>query len=58
MLRVDLAAIAQDHLDDLLDEYRAEADAAVGDARDIVAWLAERGVPAELVPLQPGSLLL
>jgi hypothetical protein len=56
MLRVALAAIAPDDLIDLLAEYRRETDTLPpGEAPDIVAWLAERSVPAELIPLRPGS---
>jgi hypothetical protein len=56
MLRVARAAIALDSLNHLLMEYHREVDTvSPGEAPDIVAWLAERGVPAELIPLRPGS---
>jgi hypothetical protein len=56
MLRVALAAITLDDLNRLLAEYRREVDTvSPGEAPDIVAWLAKRGVPAELIPLRPGS---
>lgn len=55
-LRVQLGAVSQDELNSLLDEYRRHADISADPARsDVIAWLAERGIPAEIVPIGPGT---
>ena len=54
-LKVGLGPADQADVQRLLDEYRREA-AAGGDPGDVMAWLAARGVPAEIVPIGPGTL--
>lgn len=56
-LRVQLGAVSQDELNKLLEEFRRKtadsADPASGD--DVIAWLAERGIQAEIMPIVPGT---
>lgn len=56
-LRVQLSAVSQDELNQLLEEFRRliadAADPAIG--ADVIAWLAERGIQAEIMPIVPGT---
>ena len=54
-LRVELSAVRQDEVNRLLEEYRSRAAASNLEPDDVVVWLAERGIQAELVPLVPGT---
>ena len=56
MLRVRLgAAVDRAGLDRLIDEFQREHAASSGDdPGDVIAWLARRGIPAEIVPVAPG----
>ena len=56
-LRVQLGAVSQDELNQMLDEFRRltadSADPAV--SGDVIVWLAERGIQAEIKPIVPGT---
>jgi len=54
-LRVQLGAVRQDEINQLLEEYRRQTIDSVDPASDVIVWLAERGIQAEIKPIVPGT---
>ena len=55
LLRVELGVKNRVELDRLIDEWeREQAASAAADVGDVIAWLAQRGIAAEIVPVTPG----
>lgn len=55
LLRVQLGELGRSEIDRLIDEFEREGPPPADDASsDVTVWLAQRGIPAEIVPVAPG----